>query len=67
MATGHHVAAWRHPQGQSDAGLNFAHYKQIVQKAEQAKFDMMFLADNASVCPVSAGRAAPVMVMETPC
>jgi N-acetyl-S-(2-succino)cysteine monooxygenase len=49
MATGHHVAAWRHPQGQSDAGLNFAHYKQIVQKAEQAKFDMMFLADSAAV------------------
>jgi FMN-dependent oxidoreductase (nitrilotriacetate monooxygenase family) len=49
MATGHHVAAWRHPRGQADAGLNFAHYKRIVQRAEQAKFDMMFLADSAAV------------------
>jgi alkanesulfonate monooxygenase len=49
MATGHHVAAWRHPEGQADAGLNFAHYKRIVQRAEEAKFDMMFLADSAAV------------------
>ncbi|AUX40394.1 nitrilotriacetate monooxygenase family FMN-dependent oxidoreductase [Sorangium cellulosum] len=49
MATGHHVAAWRHPAAQADAGLNFKHYKQIVQAAERAKFDMMFLADSAAV------------------
>jgi len=49
MATGHHVAAWRHPSAAADAGVSFEHYKQIAQLAEQAKFDMMFLADSAAV------------------
>jgi FMN-dependent oxidoreductase (nitrilotriacetate monooxygenase family) len=49
MATGHHVAAWRHPQAEANAGLDFKHYARIVQTAERAKFDMMFLADSAAV------------------
>jgi N-acetyl-S-(2-succino)cysteine monooxygenase len=47
--TGHHVASWRHPQSQADAGINFQHYVQIAQTAERAKFDMIFLADNIGV------------------
>src|SRR5882672_2470078 len=47
--TGHHVASWRHPQSQADAGINFQHYVQIAQTAERAKFDMVFLADNIGV------------------
>ncbi len=47
--TGHHVASWRHPQSQADAGVNFKHYVEIAQTAERAKFDMMFLADNIGV------------------
>lgn len=47
--TGHHTAAWRHPDAQADAGINFEHYKAITQTAERAKFDMVFLADNLSV------------------
>ena len=46
MATGHHVAAWRHPQVPADAGLDFAHYKRLAQIAETAKFDALFLADS---------------------
>lgn len=46
MATGHHVAAWRHPQAQSDAGANLDHYIGIAQAAERAGFDMVFLADS---------------------
>ena len=46
MATGHHVAAWRHPRAAADAGVNLEHYVSIAQKAEAAKFDMMFLADS---------------------
>jgi len=46
MATGHHVAAWRHPRAAADAGINLDHYVAIAQKAEAAKFDMMFLADS---------------------
>ena len=47
--TGHHVASWRHPKAQADAGINFAHYVEIAQTAERAKFDMIFLADNIGV------------------
>jgi alkanesulfonate monooxygenase len=47
--TGHHVASWRHPRSQADAGINFAHYVEIARTAERAKFDMVFLADNVGV------------------
>ncbi|KAF1022622.1 MAG: Nitrilotriacetate monooxygenase component A [Paracidovorax wautersii] len=43
--TGHHIAAWRHPEAQADAGVNFQHYVQLAQAAEAAKFDLVFLAD----------------------
>lgn len=43
--TGHHVAAWRHPEAQADAGSNFAHYVELAQLAEAAKFDLIFMAD----------------------
>jgi N-acetyl-S-(2-succino)cysteine monooxygenase len=49
MPTGHHVASWRHPQADADAGINFNHYIQIAQTAERAKFDMIFLQDNLAV------------------
>lgn len=47
--TGHHVASWRHPNAQADAGINFEHYIQIARTAERGKMDMLFLADNISV------------------
>src|SRR5262249_32381930 len=43
--TGNHVAAWRHPGAQVDAGTNVEHYIAFAQTAERAKFDLMFLAD----------------------
>ena len=46
--TGHHVASWRHPGAQADAGINFKHYIEIAQTAERGKFDMIFLADNVA-------------------
>ena len=46
---GHHVAAWRHPSAQADAGVNAAHYRRIARTAEAAKFDLIFLADGVSV------------------
>ncbi|MBN3765235.1 LLM class flavin-dependent oxidoreductase [Burkholderia sp. Ac-20365] len=45
--TGHHIAAWRHPDSPVDAGRNFRHYVQLAQAAEAAKFDLIFLADGA--------------------
>jgi len=47
--TGHHVASWRHPRAQADAGINFQHYIDITRTAERGKFDMVFLADNLGV------------------
>ncbi|MDB5370555.1 MAG: alkanesulfonate monooxygenase [Roseomonas sp.] len=46
--TGHHVAAWLHPDAQIDAGTNFRHYARMTQAAERAKFDLVFLADAAA-------------------
>ncbi|WP_144109551.1 LLM class flavin-dependent oxidoreductase [Paraburkholderia sp. BCC1886] len=43
--SGHHIAAWRHPQSQADAGVQFRHYVKLAQTAEAAKFDLVFLAD----------------------
>ncbi|MFM0594915.1 LLM class flavin-dependent oxidoreductase [Paraburkholderia dilworthii] len=49
METGHHIAAWRHPDAQADGGLNFEHYAQVARIAEQARFDAIFFADSVSV------------------
>lgn len=48
-STGHHVASWRHPEAEVDAGLNFQHYKRLAQTAERGKFDMIFFADGVAV------------------
>ncbi|AZD76883.1 LLM class flavin-dependent oxidoreductase [Pseudomonas chlororaphis] len=59
MATGHHVAAWRHPYVPADAGLDFFAYRQLAQIAEAAKFDALFLADSvaAAIGPGAHGIA----------
>jgi len=46
QATGHHVAAWRHPESQADAGLNIGHYRDLARTAERGKFDLVFVADS---------------------
>lgn len=60
MSTGHHVAAWRHSDAVADAGVNFAHVKSLVQAAEAAKFDLVFVADSdgfwAGINGAAAGR-----------
>ena len=47
MATGHHVAAWRHPDVPADP-LDFATYKRTAQIAEAACFDALFVADSVA-------------------
>lgn len=56
--SGHHVAAWRHPNSQADGGLNFQHYKRLAQTAQRGKFDMLFLADGLAVWDRGKGREA---------
>lgn len=48
MATGHHVAAWRHPEVPVDP-LDFSVYRRVAQVAEAACFDALFVADSAAV------------------
>jgi FMN-dependent oxidoreductase (nitrilotriacetate monooxygenase family) len=43
---GHHIAAWRHPQGAPDAGQNPQHFVRIAKTAERGLFDMLFSADS---------------------
>lgn len=47
--TGHHVASWRHPDAQADAGVNIRHYLDMARTAEQSKFDFLFFADQVAV------------------
>jgi FMN-dependent oxidoreductase (nitrilotriacetate monooxygenase family) len=46
LATGHHVAAWRHPDA-SD-GTTFEDFVEVAKLAEAAKFDALFLADSVT-------------------
>ncbi|RWC07165.1 MAG: LLM class flavin-dependent oxidoreductase, partial [Mesorhizobium sp.] len=48
-ATGHHIAAWRHPKAHVTAGVEIEHYIQLARTAEAAKFDMIFCEDAAGV------------------
>jgi alkanesulfonate monooxygenase len=51
--TGHHIAAWRVPTAQADAGVNFEHYANLARTAERGCFDMLFLADVLAILPRS--------------
>lgn len=67
QATGHHVSAWRHPDSQADAGLNFEHYKEITQTAERGLFDAVFLADSPGIWSSSSetqGRNGKIVHFE---
>ena len=56
QATGHHIAAWRHPESQADAGLNIAHYKDLARTAERGLFDLIFVADSPGAWDNSGDR-----------
>ncbi|ATP45176.1 nitrilotriacetate monooxygenase [Pseudomonas putida] len=47
MATGHHVAAWRHPDVPADP-MDFSSYRRAAQIAEAACFDALFVADSVA-------------------
>jgi FMN-dependent oxidoreductase (nitrilotriacetate monooxygenase family) len=44
QGAGHHVSGWRHPEAESGSE-NLDLLRRVVQAAEAAKFDMVFLAD----------------------
>ncbi|MGI6245641.1 MAG: LLM class flavin-dependent oxidoreductase [Pseudochelatococcus sp.] len=45
--SGHHIAAWRHPDTAANAGISFDYYRNVASIAEAAKLDLLFLADGA--------------------
>lgn len=44
-ATGTHSAGWRHPAARADGAYDIGFIQSIVQTAERAKFDFLFLGD----------------------
>ncbi len=45
QSRGHHEASWNFPGASPNALTDIAHYQQIAQRAEAAKFDSIFFAD----------------------
>jgi len=45
---GHHVAAWRDPDVEPDAGQSLKHYIEIARLGERGRFDFLFNADSNS-------------------
>ncbi len=43
---GHHIAAWRHPDGVADSGSNLQHIVELAKLSEEGLFDMFFMADS---------------------
>ncbi|OYR12111.1 LLM class flavin-dependent oxidoreductase [Brucella thiophenivorans] len=57
QGAGHHVSGWRHPNAESGSE-NFDLLRRVAKEAEDAKFDMLFLADGLT----SGTDAHPSMV-----
>lgn len=47
------MSAWRHPDAQADASINVDFVQQLARKAEQGKFDFLFVADGLYITPQS--------------
>lgn len=46
---GTHLAGWRHPDAWSDTVINWRQLVECARLAEQARFDLLFLADGNAV------------------
>ena len=46
---GDHRMAWRHPRAPGREILDFDYYRELVQAAERAKIDTIFVADHVSI------------------
>ncbi|MED4403582.1 LLM class flavin-dependent oxidoreductase [Metabacillus fastidiosus] len=66
---GGHMAAWRYPTAVSNASVNFKFYKQMIQTAENAKFDLIFIADglyiNEKSIPHFLNRFEPITILSS--
>ncbi|MCM2675412.1 LLM class flavin-dependent oxidoreductase [Alkalicoccobacillus plakortidis] len=64
---GGNMASWKHPSGPADASVNVKHYLNLVEKAEGAKLDFIFVADglaiNKDVLPHFLNRFEPLTIL----
>ncbi|MGO4548562.1 LLM class flavin-dependent oxidoreductase [Paenibacillus sp. 2TAB23] len=64
---GGNLAGWRHPDAVADASVNFQFYKQQAIKAEEGKFDFLFIADglfiNEKSNPHFLNRFEPITIL----
>ncbi|RUS43526.1 LLM class flavin-dependent oxidoreductase [Cohnella sp. AR92] len=64
---GGNISAWRHPEVLTDASVNFNFYKSQAQKAEEGKFDLVFIADglyiNEKSIPHFLNRFEPLTIL----
>lgn len=60
MHSGHHVAAWRHPDVPASQALDFRQYLHLARVAEAAKFDALFLADHLGINAGGSGESIEV-------
>jgi FMN-dependent oxidoreductase (nitrilotriacetate monooxygenase family) len=49
MATGHHIASWRHPDVPLENGTNVHYWANLAKIAERGKLDAIFLYDGAGL------------------
>lgn len=61
------TSMWRHPDARPDASVNFDVYKRWVQKAEEGRMDLIFIADglyiNEKSIPHFLNRFEPVTLL----
>ena len=64
---GGNISGWRHPEVQTDASVSFEFYKGRAQKAEEGKFDFLFVADglhiNEKSIPHFLNRFEPLTIL----
>src|SRR3977135_595713 len=64
LAPGAHQAAWRHPNCAPHGHVDLNFFRRLVETAERAKFDFLFLAD--LVGPIGADQNTPDVFERTP-
>lgn len=57
LPTGHHIAAWRHPDVPSQGNHDFKEYLRVAQAAEAAAFDALFVSDSVAAASGNGGAS----------
>eukprot|EP00130_Batrachochytrium_dendrobatidis_P008580 XP_006683455.1 hypothetical protein BATDEDRAFT_15148 [Batrachochytrium dendrobatidis JAM81] len=64
---GGNISGWRHPEVQTDASVSLDFYKERAEKAEEGKFDLVFVADglfiNEKSIPHFLNRFEPLTIL----